>query len=137
MRITIVTLFPELVDAVVGQGVLGRALQAGVATVRALQLRDFATDKHRSVDDSPAGGGAGMVLKVDVVAPAGIVTAMRVSPRTSNGVMSPPRRTSVAPVKPLPSSSTRVPGGPAPGRKAPSETKRETDKLTLPVAVEP
>jgi len=70
MRITIVTLFPELVDAVVGQGVLGRALQAGVASVRALQLRDFATDKHRSVDDNPAGGGAGMVLRVDVVAAA-------------------------------------------------------------------
>jgi tRNA (guanine37-N1)-methyltransferase len=70
MRITIVTLFPELVDAVVGQGVLGRALQAGVASVRAVQLRDFATDKHRSVDDNPAGGGAGMVLKVDVVAAA-------------------------------------------------------------------
>lgn len=70
MRITIVTLFPELVDAVAGASVLGRAQQAGVAKVTALQLRDFATDKHRSVDDSPAGGGAGMVLKVDVVAAA-------------------------------------------------------------------
>lgn len=70
MRFTIVTLFPELIDAVVRQGVLGRALQAGVATVQTVQLRDFATDAHRSVDDSPAGGGAGMVLKVDVVAPA-------------------------------------------------------------------
>jgi tRNA (guanine37-N1)-methyltransferase len=70
MRFTIVTLFPELIDAVVRQGVLGRALQAGVATVQTVQLRDFATDAHRSVDDSPAGGGAGMVLKVDVVAAA-------------------------------------------------------------------
>jgi tRNA (guanine37-N1)-methyltransferase len=70
MQFTIVTLFPEMIDAVVRHGVLGRALQTGVATLRTVQLRDFATDIHRSVDDTPAGGGAGMVLKVDVVAAA-------------------------------------------------------------------
>lgn len=70
MRFTIVTLFPELIEAVVSASVLGRARQAGVVVVHTLQLRDFATDKHKSVDDSPAGGGAGMVLKVDVVAAA-------------------------------------------------------------------
>lgn len=70
MIISIVTLFPELIDAVVDTSILGRAKKAGAITVHALQLRDFSTDKHRTVDDSPAGGGAGMVLKVDVVVPA-------------------------------------------------------------------
>jgi tRNA (guanine37-N1)-methyltransferase len=70
VRFTIITLFPEVIDAVAGASVLGRAQKNGVFSVRAIQLRDFATDKHRSVDDSPAGGGAGMVLKVDVVVAA-------------------------------------------------------------------
>jgi len=70
MLVTVVTLFPDMIDAVCGASILGRAQKDGALTVRALQLRDFATDKHRSVDDSPAGGGAGMVLKVDVVTAA-------------------------------------------------------------------
>jgi tRNA (guanine37-N1)-methyltransferase len=70
MRFTVVTLFPEIIEAVAGASVLGRAQKSGVFSVTAMQLRDFATDKHKSVDDSPSGGGAGMVLKVDVVAAA-------------------------------------------------------------------
>jgi tRNA (guanine37-N1)-methyltransferase len=66
----IITLFPELFPGPLGASVLGRGAGAGLWSLRLTQLRDFATDKHRSVDDTPAGGGAGMVLKPDVLASA-------------------------------------------------------------------
>ena len=53
-----------------GTSLTGRALATGIWQLETLQIRDFATDRHRSVDDTPAGGGAGMVLKPDVVAAA-------------------------------------------------------------------
>lgn len=63
MRIDVVTLFPEVVLAPLSDSVIQRARQAGVAEVHAHQLRDWATDKHRKVDDTPCGGGPGMLLK--------------------------------------------------------------------------
>ena len=66
----IVTLFPELFPGPLGASVLGRGLADGLWQLRATQLRDFATDRHRTVDDTPAGGGAGMVLKPDILARA-------------------------------------------------------------------
>lgn len=66
----IITLFPELFPGPLGTSVLGRGLKDGLWQLRANQLRDFATDKHRTVDDTPAGGGAGMVLKPDILARA-------------------------------------------------------------------
>jgi tRNA (guanine37-N1)-methyltransferase len=65
MRIEVVTLFPELIAATLEVGVLGRAIERGLATVHATTPRDFATDAHRTVDDRPYGGGPGMVLKVE------------------------------------------------------------------------
>src|SRR3954468_22680215 len=53
-----------------GVSLAGRALTAGIWSLETVQIRDFATDKHRSVDDTPAGGGAGMVLRPDVLAAA-------------------------------------------------------------------
>jgi tRNA (guanine37-N1)-methyltransferase len=53
-----------------GQSLAGRALGEGIWSLEAVQIRDFATDKHRSVDDTPAGGGAGMVMRADVLAAA-------------------------------------------------------------------
>ena len=70
MHISVVTLFPEMVATVCGTSILGRAQTAGALQLHTSQLRDFAHDKHRTVDEAPAGGGAGMVLKVDVVVPA-------------------------------------------------------------------
>lgn len=70
MRFTVITLFPEMITPVTSSSILGRGSDAGAIDVRTVQLRDFATDKHRSVDGTPCGGGAGMVLKVDVVVPA-------------------------------------------------------------------
>ena len=67
---TILTLYPDMFPGPLGHSLAGRALAEGTWTLDTVQIRDFATDKHRTVDDTPAGGGAGMVLKVDVLARA-------------------------------------------------------------------
>jgi tRNA (guanine37-N1)-methyltransferase len=64
---TALTLFPEMFPGTLGQSLAGRALREGLWSLDTLQIRDFATDKHRSVDDTPCGGGAGMVMRPDVV----------------------------------------------------------------------
>ena len=66
----IITLFPDLFPGPLGASVLGRGMNDGLWSLRATQLRDFATDRHRTVDDTPSGGGAGMVLKPDILAKA-------------------------------------------------------------------
>ena len=63
MRIDIVTLFPEVALAPLSDSIIQRARAAGIVEVRAHQLRDWSSDKHRRVDDSPCGGGPGMVLQ--------------------------------------------------------------------------
>jgi len=67
---TVLTLYPEMFPGPLGVSLAGRALREGAWSLDAVQIRDFATDKHRTVDDTPAGGGAGMVLKCDVLAAA-------------------------------------------------------------------
>jgi len=62
MRIDLLTLFPEMFGAVFGQSILKRAQDQGLVEIVLTNIRDYATDKHRSVDDKPYGGGAGMVL---------------------------------------------------------------------------
>jgi tRNA (guanine37-N1)-methyltransferase len=64
----ILTLYPEMFPGPLGVSLAGRALEEGKWACNTIHIRDFATDKHRTVDDTPAGGGAGMVLKVDVMA---------------------------------------------------------------------
>jgi tRNA (guanine37-N1)-methyltransferase len=66
----IITLFPDLFPGPLGASVIGRGLADGLWSLKATQLRDFATDRHRTVDDTPSGGGAGMVLKPDILASA-------------------------------------------------------------------
>jgi tRNA (guanine37-N1)-methyltransferase len=66
----VLTLFPEMFPGPLGLSLAGRALQAGIWSLETVSLRDFATDRHRTVDDLPFGGGAGMVLRPDVVARA-------------------------------------------------------------------
>lgn len=66
-RATVLTLFPEMFPGPLGHSLAGRALERGVWSLSARNIRDFATDRHRSVDDAPFGGGAGMVLRADVV----------------------------------------------------------------------
>ena len=67
MLIDIITLFPEMFVGVFGESIIKRAVEKNILEVRLTQLRDFAFDKHRQVDDSPFGGGAGMVLKPEPV----------------------------------------------------------------------
>ena len=67
---TILTLYPEMFPGPLGVSLAGKALERGGWTCETVQIRDFATDRHRTVDDTPAGGGAGMVLKADVLASA-------------------------------------------------------------------
>lgn len=66
----ILTLYPEMFPGPLGVSLAGRALADGIWTCEPTQIRDFATDRHKSVDDTPAGGGAGMVLRADVLARA-------------------------------------------------------------------
>ncbi len=66
----VLTLYPEMFPGPLGASLTGRALLDGLWRLEPVQIRDFAPDRHRTVDDSPAGGGAGMVLKPDVVAAA-------------------------------------------------------------------
>ena len=67
---TILTLYPEMFPGSLGTSLAGKALERGDWSCATVNPRDFATDKHRTVDDTPAGGGAGMVLKADVLAAA-------------------------------------------------------------------
>jgi tRNA (guanine37-N1)-methyltransferase len=70
IRATILTLYPEMFPGPLGVSLAGRALGAGAWALEAVQIRDFATDRHHTVDDTPAGGGAGMVMRADVLARA-------------------------------------------------------------------
>ncbi len=67
MRFTVITLFPQMLEPFFNESILKRAQEKGIITIDLINLRDFAIDKHGTVDDRPYGGGAGMVIRVDVV----------------------------------------------------------------------
>ncbi|WP_339833532.1 tRNA (guanosine(37)-N1)-methyltransferase TrmD [uncultured Parvibaculum sp.] len=67
---SVLTLFPEMFPGPLGHSLAGKALETGLWRLEAVDIRDFATDRHRSVDDTPSGGGPGMVMRADVVAAA-------------------------------------------------------------------
>ncbi|HVX80539.1 MAG TPA: tRNA (guanosine(37)-N1)-methyltransferase TrmD [Devosiaceae bacterium] len=69
-RADVITLFPELFPGPLGASVIGRGLGAGLWSLRTTNLRGFSVDRYRTVDDTPAGGGPGMVLKPDILAAA-------------------------------------------------------------------
>lgn len=69
-RATVLTLYPEMFPGHLAHSLAGKALERGDWQMDPVQIRDFATDRHRTVDDTPAGGGAGMVLKPDILAKA-------------------------------------------------------------------
>lgn len=78
---TVLTLYPEMFPGALGLSLAGRALEAGTWSLETVQIRDFATDRHRTVDDTPAGGGAGMVMRADVLARAIDHAALPADPR--------------------------------------------------------
>jgi tRNA (guanine37-N1)-methyltransferase len=86
-RATVLTLFPEMFPGPLGLSLAGRALASGLWALEARDIRDSATDRHRSVDDTPAGGGPGMVLRADVLAAA--IDATGLSQEYPRLVMSP------------------------------------------------
>ena len=67
MRIDVITLFPEIVSGPLDASIMGRAQRAGQVDIQLHQLRDYATDKHRTVDEKPYGGGPGMLLKCEPI----------------------------------------------------------------------
>mgnify|MGYP002715569779 CR=1 FL=1 len=67
MRIEIATLFPEMCEAVLGESIIGRARKSGAIELNCHQIRDYTLDKHRRVDDTPYGGGMGMVMQCDPI----------------------------------------------------------------------
>ncbi|MEO7568711.1 MAG: tRNA (guanosine(37)-N1)-methyltransferase TrmD, partial [Croceibacterium sp.] len=85
---TVLTLYPEMFPGPLGISLAGRALEEQRWSLDTVQIRDFAADKHRTVDDTPAGGGAGMVLRADVLA-AAIDHAQKVHPACPVLVMTP------------------------------------------------
>ena len=80
-RASVLTIFPEMFPGPLGSSLAGKALASGLWVLEIVDIRDFASDKHRSVDDTPAGGGAGMVMKPDVLARAIDATAADTRPR--------------------------------------------------------
>src|SRR5881227_4051880 len=86
-RATVLTLFPEMFPGPLGVSLAGRALASGLWALEARDIRDSSTDRHRSVDDTPAGGGPGMVLRADVLAAA--IDAADIAPDRPRLLMSP------------------------------------------------
>jgi tRNA (guanine37-N1)-methyltransferase len=86
-RATVLTLFPEMFPGPLGVSLAGKARASGLWALEARDIRDSATDRHRSVDDTPAGGGPGMVLRADVLADA--IDAANIAPNRPRLLMSP------------------------------------------------
>ena len=80
-RASVLTILPEMFPGPLAASLCGKALASGLWSLQVVDIRDFATDKHRSVDDTPAGGGPGMVMKPDVLARAIDATATDARPR--------------------------------------------------------
>jgi len=70
MRIDILTLFPNMFSSPLRESILGKAIQRGIIQIQTINIRDFTSDKHQVVDDTPYGGGQGMVMKVEPIARA-------------------------------------------------------------------
>jgi tRNA (guanine37-N1)-methyltransferase len=88
MDFTVLTLFPELVQAFFDHGMIGRAIRQHLITGQTIQIRDFATDRHHTVDDRPYGGGCGMIMKPEPLADA-ISVAKKESPHARVVLMTP------------------------------------------------
>jgi tRNA (guanine37-N1)-methyltransferase len=88
-RATVLTIFPEMFPGALGLSLAGKALAEGRWALDLIDIRDFAADKHRSVDDTPAGGGAGMVMRADIAAAAIDAARARAEPGAPSLYLSP------------------------------------------------
>ncbi len=80
MKITVLTLFPEIINQVMSSSITGRAQKNNFLKLNLVNIRDFATDRHKTVDDKPYGGGVGMVMRLDVLDRA--IEAVKTPPRS-------------------------------------------------------
>lgn len=92
MKIIILTLFPEMFESPLKSSLIGKAIERGIIQIDVINLRDYALDKHRQVDDYPFGGGAGMVIKADVALRA-LEDLHRTNPDARTILMSPAGKT--------------------------------------------
>jgi tRNA (guanine37-N1)-methyltransferase len=90
MRVDIITIFPEMVRNAASFSILGRAQEKGLLTLHAVDLRDYTTDRHRTTDDAPFGGGAGMVMKPEPIF-AAVEDAVAKGPGRPRVVLTSPR----------------------------------------------
>ena len=88
MTFTVLTLFPEFMNAFFTNGIIGRAIEQGVIQGKAVNIRDFSTDRHNTVDDRPYGGGSGMVMKPEPLE-AAVESAKESAPKARVILMSP------------------------------------------------
>jgi tRNA (guanine37-N1)-methyltransferase len=88
-RATVLTLFPEMFPGALGLSLAGKALADAKWALEIIDIRDFATDKHRSVDDTPSGGGAGMLMRADIAAAAIDAARASMPPDTPTIYLSP------------------------------------------------
>ena len=88
-RASVLTIFPEMFPGALGLSLAGKALVEGRWALDLIDIRDFAADKHRSVDDTPAGGGAGMVMRADIAAAAIDAARARAKSGTPSFYLSP------------------------------------------------
>ncbi len=95
-HINILTLFPEMFPGPLGLSLSGKALEKNIWSYRAINIRDFANDKHKTVDDTPFGGGAGMVMRADVIERALLSFSPSPDSRVSLGSPSPLREREVS-----------------------------------------
>src|SRR5689334_10979856 len=105
MKFTVVTILPELIEPALAAGVVGRAREAGVIEVATINPRDFTSDRHRTVDDTPYGGGPGMVMKAEPLL-AAIASA--------SASASEHERPGATPADPTPIDPSTTPADPSP-----------------------
>src|SRR5215475_250057 len=104
MRFTVVTILPELIEPALAAGVVGRAREAGVIAVDTVNPRDFTSDRHRTVDDTPYGGGPGMVMKAEPLRAA-------IAAASAAILEAAPSVEAVAPAAPVPHRILLTPAG--------------------------
>ena len=96
MWLGVITLFPDMFDSVCREGVFSRAIESGVVSMRFFNPRDYTSDRHRTVDDRPYGGGAGMVMKVQPLQAAVEAAKQQAPQNTPVVLMSPQGKKSVS-----------------------------------------